>query len=90
MKAKTHAVKLCGLTFLVHAITKAGAIRDLMEHLRDQASADLATGEQIYLAGAIGQEIIGIDRYKNSVDPNQPGLTGIPETADPINQADEE
>lgn len=85
MKSKTHAVTIGGKTYLVQAITKAGAIRDVIDRicdeLREQAVVDLATGEQIYLAGKSGQEIIGHDRFKNAVDPNQMGLSGIPETA---------
>lgn len=74
------------------AITKAGATRELLEHLAGAAHADLATGEQLYAAGKSGQPIIGEHRYKNVVDPNQLGLTGIPETepGTPINQSDED
>lgn len=85
MKSKTHAVTIGGKTYLVQAITKAGAVRDVIDRicdeLRETAVVDLATGEQIYLAGKSGQEIIGHDRFKNAVGPNQMGLAGIPETA---------
>jgi hypothetical protein len=81
IKAKTYAVDFAGQTYLVQAITKAGACRDLLAHLAGGANADLATGEQLYAAGKTGQEIIGLDRYANVVDPNQMPLAGIPETA---------
>lgn len=80
MKAKTYAVTFGGAVHLVQAITKAGAARDLLEHLRDNATADLATGEQIYAAGVAGQPIIGADKYAQAVDLAQLPLTGIPET----------
>ncbi len=81
LKAKTYAVQFGDKTYLVQAITKAGAARDLLEHLADSAHADLATGEQLYAAGQRGEPIIGEDKYKRATDPNQMNLTGIPETA---------
>lgn len=81
LKAKTYAVEFGGKTYLVQAITKAGAARDLLEHLAGSAHADLATGEQLYAAGQRGEAIIGADKYARVVDPNQLNLTGIPETA---------
>lgn len=80
LKAKTYAVQFGGNTYLVQAITKAGAARDLLEHLRDTAEADLATGEQIYRAGIEGRPIIGAEKYARSVDLRQMPLAGIPET----------
>lgn len=84
MKAKVHAVSIDGTTHLVMAQTKAGAIRDVVDHLTDnlrkRAIADLATGEQIYNAGRDGSSIIGDGRFKNTADLNQLPLTGIPET----------
>lgn len=77
MKAKTYAVTFGGAVYLVSAMTKAGACRDLLEHLSGQAEVELATGAQLYRAGADGQPIIGADKYANAVDPAQ--LT-IPET----------
>lgn len=85
MKAKTHQVSINGKTHLVQAMTKAGAVRDVVEELAKQMRAtavvDLATGEQIYSAGVNGDPIIGSDRFKNNADPNQIPLAGIPETA---------
>lgn len=82
--AKVHQVSLDGVTYLVEAQTKAGAIRDVIEvivdGMRKRAIADLATGEQLYHAGVKGLEIIGSGRFKNAIDPRQMGLTGIPET----------
>lgn len=86
--AKVHQVSLDGVTYLVEAQTKAGAIRDVIEvivgGMRKRAVCDLATGEQLYHAGKKGLEVIGSGRFKNSVDPNQMGLSGIPETADDL------
>lgn len=86
MKAKTHAVTIGGKLYLVMAQTRTGAIRDAIEHinreLRKDAHVDLATGEQIYQAGVNGDDIIGSDRYKRQVDPNQMDLTGVPLSVD--------
>lgn len=82
IKAKTYAVTFADRAYLVMAVTKAGAARDLLEHLSGKAHADLATGEQIYAAGKNGDEIIGADRYKRVVDPDQMPPVGIPETAE--------
>lgn len=81
LKAKTYAVQFGDKTYLVQAMTKAGACRDLLEHLSGTAYADLATGEQLYAAGQRGESIIGADKYVRVVDPNQLPLTGVPETA---------
>ena len=81
LKAKTYAVEFGGSSYLVMAITKAGACRDLLEHLAGKASADLATGEQLYEAGQAGVQILGQEKYKRQVDPNQLPLTGVPESA---------
>lgn len=82
--AKVHQVSIDGVTYLVEAQTKAGAIRDVVavisDGLRKRAIADLATGEQLYHAGVKGIEVIGSGRFKNSIDPNQLPLDGIPET----------
>lgn len=87
-KAKAHAVTIDGRTHLVMAQTRAGAIRDVIEVLNDEmrkaAHVDLATGEQLYCAGVNGEPVIGTDRFKRQVDPNQLGLTGIPETAEDL------
>lgn len=87
MKAKCHAVTIDGETRLVMAQTKAGALRDTLEVLTDEmrqrAHVDLATGEQIYNAGQKGEPIIGDDKFKRTVDPNQLPLAGIPETEGP-------
>lgn len=88
MKAKPHQVSIHGKTYLVEAQTKAGAIRDVVEMLADEmrksAVCDLATGEQLYHAGRDGTPILNIGKYKRSIDPNQMGLAGIPETAEDL------
>lgn len=82
MKAKVHAIELHGETHLIMARTKAGARRDLIEHIvGDVDQVAIATGEQIYQAGREGREIIGIDRYTSQEDPNQIPLDGVPEAA---------
>ena len=87
MKAKCHAVTIDGETRLVMAQTRAGAIRDVLavlaDEMRKRAHVDLATGEQIYNAGQKGEPIIGDDKFKRTVDPNQLPLAGIPETEGP-------
>lgn len=71
MKAKVHTVTLFGRNFLVMARSKAGAMRDLYDHLRDDIHADVATGQDIYNAGRDGTAIIGIEKYARQIDPNQ-------------------
>lgn len=84
MKAKTHAVTINGLTRLVMAQTKAGAVRDVVEELaedmRASAHVELATGEQLYVAGRDGETILNHDKFSRVVDPNQLPLTGVPES----------
>lgn len=83
-KAKVHVVSIGTESHLVMAHTKAGAVRDLLEHLRDNGtvSADLATGYDIFCAGRDGIEIIGLDKYQRQEDPNQMPLDGVPEAAE--------
>lgn len=50
--------------------------------MRERAVVDLATGEQLYQAGKHGTPIIGSGRFARAADPDQLGLTGIPETAE--------
>lgn len=85
MKAKVYQVSIDGVTYLVEAQTIAGAARDVVAELagklRERAVVDLATGEQLYHAGRKGLPVLNSGRYANAEDPNQLGLTGIPETA---------
>jgi hypothetical protein len=84
MKAKVYQVSIDGVTYLCEAQTLAGAARDVVEEvakgLRARAVVDLATGEQLYHAGKKGLRVINSGRYDRADDPNQMGLTGIPET----------
>lgn len=80
-KSKTFAVWVFGKCYLVQAMTRSGALRDLMGHIKSEVYVDLATGEQIYTAGVNGEAIIGSERYKNKTDPCQIPLAGVPETA---------
>jgi hypothetical protein len=84
MKAKVYQVSIDGVTYLVEALTLAGATRDVVEEIgkkmRERAVVDLATGEQLYHAGKKGLPVINGAQYVNVDDPEQMGLTGIPET----------
>lgn len=86
VKAKVHCVTIDDVPTLVEAQTQAGAIRDVVnaraEEMRKRATCDLATGEQLYHAGKKGLLILNSGKYAKAVDPNQMGLTGIPETAE--------
>lgn len=79
MKAKVHNVTLFDHSYLVMARSKAGALRDLFDHIKEEAHSDVATGQQVYEAGRNGQEIIGIDKYSADadVDPNQQKLPNL-------------
>ena len=86
IKAKVHAVTFGdGNRVLVSALTVTGALKaacdEKVKELRDGATVDLATGEQLYEAGMSGEAIIGHDRYANAVDPRQMVLDELPETA---------
>lgn len=85
-KAKIFQVSIDGVTYLVEALTMAGAARDVVEEIgkkmRDRAVVDLATGEQLYSAGKKGLLIINSDRYAKGDDPNQMPLEGVPETVE--------
>lgn len=84
MKAKTYQVSIDGVTYLVDALTLAGAARDVVAEiskgLLKRAVVDLATGEQLYHAGKKGLPVINSGRYASGDDPAQQTLTGIPET----------
>lgn len=89
MKAKVHHVQLFDRSFLIMARSKAGAKRDLFDALKDDAHADVATGQQIYEAGRDGQQIINLDKFANVVDPNQMDLDGLDDERDPRNDEQE-
>jgi len=74
MKAKVHHVTLFDREFLVMARSKAGALRDLFENLKESVQVEVATGQQVYEAGRAGKYIVGIDKYENDADPNQQEL----------------
>lgn len=83
-KAKVFQVSVDGVTYLVEALTVAGAsaavVDELAKKWRERAVVDLATGEQLYQAGKKGLPVINSERYKRGDDPNQIPLAGIPET----------
>ena len=78
-KAQIHKVNALGQSFLISAMNKRGAKRDFIEYIRKQIVLNLATGEEIYFAGQVGQAVIGDDKYANITDPNQLPLTGVDE-----------
>lgn len=88
IKAKVHAVTYGGKTYLVMALTKQGAARDLLEHISGEIDSQLATGEQLYAAGQRGDRIINEDKYKVAVDPSQQDLP-IPNTEAMLTAAQE-
>lgn len=84
-KAKVHRVELFDRTFLIFARTKAGAVHDLFDLLKDDVHVDVASGQAIYEAGRDGAEILNADKFANVVDPNQPDLPGV-DAGDPVNE----
>lgn len=77
MKAKVHSVTLFDRTFLVMARSKAGALRDLFENLKESIKVEPATGQQVYEAGRDNKFIVGLDKYESDVDPNQQELSPL-------------
>lgn len=76
-KAKVHRVELFDREFLIFARTKAGAVHDLFDLLKDDVHVDVASGQQIYEAGRDGAEILNADKFANVVDPAQMELSGV-------------
>lgn len=77
MKAKVHHVTLFDRSFLVMARSKAGALRDLFDYLKEDTHAELATGQDVYEAGRKGEEIIGLDKYSDDTDDGQGELSPL-------------
>lgn len=83
-KAKVYNVHAFGESYLVMAMTKQGAARDLIEHLQDEGvlHTAVASGLDVYNAARDGVDIIGIDRYQRAEDPDQMPLDGVPEASE--------
>lgn len=58
-KPKIHAVVIDGKTHYAEAVTKAGAIRKVNEHLVGSATAEVATQDQLIEIGRKNLVIIG-------------------------------
>lgn len=66
-----------GTIHLVYAQTSAGAIRDSQKSLKGEWSADLATGEDMFLAARNGTPILNAPlSLSPRVDPAQPDILG--------------
>lgn len=78
-KAKAYSVSVLGTSYLVFALTKQGAINNLIDHLRDGDAiySEVATGEQLYNAGREGISIIAEEKYRRVVDKDQLPLEGL-------------
>lgn len=59
LKTKIYAVHVNGLRYLQYATTSAGAKKAVIDMLKDGATADLATGLDLYDAGTRGIAIYG-------------------------------
>lgn len=85
MKAKIHAVTIGGVTRLVMAQTKQGAVRDaiasIVEQARDNAEVEIATPEQIYYAGMRGEPVLNAEQFGETT-PVQVGPEQIDAFAD--------
>lgn len=84
LKPKIHAVVVDGIPYLVSALTKQGALSAVIEHLADQmrenATVDIATGEQIYAAGVNGDGILQhVELAPEPTSEAQPELPLAPE-----------
>lgn len=75
-KAKVYRISIASTVYLVYALTQAGAMKNLLDHLdgTDKLDARLATGEELFAAGKAGTELIAEDKYKRVDDPNQSNL----------------
>lgn len=58
MQPKVYIVTIDGVARLVRAVTKAGAVKIAVAYLAGQVDVELATGEQLFRAGARGAEIL--------------------------------
>jgi len=72
---KIHRVIIGNRDFFIYAITKQGAIRDVLEYLKQGALCRVATGEDMYNLGANGGKVLGTPLPP---DDSQPQLFDAP------------
>jgi hypothetical protein len=56
---KIHRVIIGDRDFFIYAITKQGAVRDVLEFLKQGALCRVATGEDMYNLGVAGGTVLG-------------------------------
>lgn len=56
---KIHRVIIGDRDFFIYAITKQGAIRDVLEFLKEGALCRVATGEDMYNLGSVKGKVLG-------------------------------
>lgn len=58
---KIHRVILGDRDFFIYALTKQGAIRDVVEYLKQGALCRVATGEDMFNLGRNGGEVLNLE-----------------------------
>ena len=58
---KIHRVIIGDRDFFIYALTKQGAIRDVLEYLKQNALCRVATGEDMFNLGRNGGEVINLE-----------------------------
>jgi len=56
---KIHRIIIGDRDFFIYALTKQGAVRDVLEYLKQGALCRVATGEDMYNLGANGGKVLG-------------------------------
>lgn len=82
---KIHRVILGDRDFFIYALTKQGAIRDVVEYLKQGALCRVATGEDMFNLGRNGGEVINLESASEP-DSAQPDIFAEQEGA----QADQD
>ena len=62
---KIHRVIIGDRDFFIYAMTKQGAIRDVLEYLKQGTLCRVATGEDMYNLGANGGKVLGTPLTQN-------------------------
>lgn len=70
---KIHRVILGDRDYFIYAMTKQGAVRDVLEYLKHGALCRVATGEDMYNLGRNGGEVINLDSPP-AADDSQPDM----------------
>ena len=58
---KIHRVIIGDRDFFIYALTKQGAIRDVLEYLKQNALCRVATGEDMFNLGRNGGEVLNLE-----------------------------